>query len=215
MQVKKRLKRVPLPSKPHPPACYRLNVCLYVTNSVEPKRATNLNTNTHTQLTCNMLCATHTPDLLKSCCTKEKTHNNTPTIYPIYKEYVRYIKYCTLSFRSTYIICLYCYLLLFYIFGIYRTTLIKKEKTFYINFYFRARFCVDCLMFIVVSLSMFWFLHTFIIVICWLHCTYTTPHTRIHFAPLFPPLSQSVVTHALVVPATHTVCSLSLSPSLL
>lgn len=60
---------------------------------------------------------------------------------------------------------------------------------------------------------MFWFLYTFIIVICWLHCTYTIPHTHTHTlrSPLSPPLSQSVVTHALVVPATHTVCSLSLS----
>lgn len=60
---------------------------------------------------------------------------------------------------------------------------------------------------------MFWFLYTFIIVICWLHCTYTIPHTHTHTlcSPLSPSLSQSVVTHALVVPATHTVCSLSLS----
>lgn len=62
---------------------------------------------------------------------------------------------------------------------------------------------------------MFWFLHTFIIVICWLHCTYTTPHTHAYTSlPSFPiSLSQSVVTHALVVPATHTVCSLSLPVS--
>lgn len=41
-------------------------------------------------------------------------------------------------------------------------------------------------------------------------------HTRIHFAPFSLSLCQSVVTHALVVPATHThtVCVLFLSLSL-
>lgn len=65
---------------------------------------------------------------------------------------------------------------------------------------------------------MFWFLYTFIIVICWLHCTYTTPHTHTHTLRSLLPLSlcQSVVTHALVVPATHThtLCVFSFSFSL-
>lgn len=150
------------------------------------------------------MCHTHT-DLLKSCCTKEKkyllyTHTNIPTIYPIYKEYIRYIKYCTLSFSvfisvHTYIICLYCYLFIILPFRHLSYYLNKKKENLLYQFIFS---CTLLCWLLIVYCCFFKHVLVFIhIYYCYLlaplyihYTTHTHAYTSLPSLPLSLSLSQ-------------------------
>lgn len=175
-----------------------------------------------------MLCDTHrhTKILLYKRKEIHSLHTNIPTtIYTlIYKEYIRYIKYCTLSFSvfisvHTYILYVYIAIfLLFYFFGIYRTTLIKKENLLYQFLFSCTLLCwlliVYCCFFKHVLVFIYIY-YCYLLAPLYIHYT-THTHTRIHFAPFSLSLSLSVSCNSCACCAchTHTLCVFSFSLSL-
>lgn len=132
-------------------------------------------------------------------------------LHPLFRPILIYLSVYLCTYLL-YVYCLYIFLLFYFSAFIVPSfcliiIIIKKRKR---NSHFYARrFCVDCYLFIVVYyLSMFGFFYIY------LNCYMLAP-LYIHYTPytpLSPPaLSLSVITHALVVPATHTMCALSFS----